>query len=52
MFLKVNKAYEFLEIEDNRRIYLNHIKAIEEKNKRFEAMDETRKRFAEDLKRR
>ena len=28
-FIKINKAYEFLELEANRQLYSNHIKAIQ-----------------------
>lgn len=29
MFLKVNQAYEYLELEENRKVYESYIKAIQ-----------------------
>jgi curved DNA-binding protein CbpA len=42
-FIKINRAYEFLEIENNRKLYADHIRAIEEQKQRIEAMGAERR---------
>jgi curved DNA-binding protein CbpA len=51
-FIKINRAYEFLEEESNRRLYADHIRALEEQRQRVQAMDAERRNLIEDLKRR
>ena len=51
-FIKINRAYEFLEEEANRKLYAEHIRAIEEQRQRIESMDAERRVLIEDLKRR
>jgi hypothetical protein len=41
-----------LEKEENRQLYVQHIKAIAEQKQRIEAMNQERKNIIEDLKRR
>ena len=38
-FIKINRAYQFLEDEANRRLYAEHIKAIKDQRIRIETMD-------------
>ena len=38
IFIKISRAYEFLDKEENRKLYAEHMNAIAEEKKRIEAM--------------
>lgn len=39
IFIQISRAYEFLEKDENRQLYAQHIKAMAEEQERIEKMD-------------
>ena len=52
MFIRLNRAYEFLDKEENRHLYAQQIKSIKEQSERVAAMNQERQNWIEDLRQR